>query len=76
LKGICRGYLDFALENRAPFVAPGTDPQVIETQVWSLIHGFTAPSLSGRFRRDAAAPADPFDQVLALLDNLAANPGQ
>ncbi len=33
----------------APFVAPGEDPFVLETQVWSLIHGFTTLYLSGRF---------------------------
>ena len=111
LKSICRGYLNFARDNRAlfdlmfgfeitdaparqeydpasaayavlrrccaPFVPPGTDPRVIEGQVWSLIHGFTTLFLGGRFRAEGEAAGDPaanglFDQVMALLDRLGA----
>ena len=80
---LCRGYLDFAVENPAlfaliftcgpmdalednintggdtaygllretcaPFVPAGTNPLVIETQVWSLIHGFSHLFLTGTF---------------------------
>ncbi|WIY25545.1 TetR/AcrR family transcriptional regulator [Parasedimentitalea psychrophila] len=106
LKGICSGYLNFAIKNPAlfelifssapmagldrdlkqgtafayevlrdacaPFVLPGQDPQVVETQVWSLIHGYTHLYMASRF-----GPVDPlqqargpFDAVMALLDKL------
>lgn len=108
LKGICSGYLNFAianpalfelifssapmstfedgLQNRtnyayevlrdacAPFVPSHTDPIIIETQVWSLIHGYTHLYMAGRF-----GPIDPsqqsrgpLDAVMALLDSLGA----
>ncbi|OUS38487.1 TetR family transcriptional regulator [Rhodobacterales bacterium 56_14_T64] len=104
LKGICSGYLNFAIENPAlfdlifsaapmagfeadleqgttfaykvlrdacaPVVPEGQDPMVVETQVWSLIHGYTNLYMAGRF-----GPVDPtqqargpFDAVMALLD--------
>ena len=50
-------------ETCAPLVPPGTDPEVIETQVWSLVHGFALLSLNGRL--GAAPPPD--DDILALL---------
>ncbi len=59
----------------APFVPEGVAPQVVEAQVWSLVHGFTSLYLSGRFR-GACDPADEaagnglFDAVMALLDAL------
>lgn len=62
------GYLVLR-EACAPFVPPGVDPLVIETQVWSLIHGFTTLSLSGRFQS-----ADMFDQVMALLERVGCDP--
>ena len=106
LKGICSGYLNFAIQNPAlfdlifssapmaglesdlkqgtafsyevlrnacaPFVPRGQDPMVIETQVWSLIHGYTHLYMASRF-----GPVDltqqargPFDAVMALLDSL------
>jgi AcrR family transcriptional regulator len=106
LKGICSGYLNFAIQNPAlfdlifssaplvnletdlkqgtaysygvlrdacaPFVPLGQDPMVIETQVWSLIHGYTHLYMASRF-----GPIDPtqqsrgpFDAVMALLDSL------
>ncbi|TLP67861.1 TetR/AcrR family transcriptional regulator [Parasedimentitalea maritima] len=56
----------------APFVQPGQDPMIIETQVWSLIHGYTHLYMASRF-----GPVDlshqargPFDQVVSLLDAL------
>jgi len=107
LKGICSGYLNFAIDNPAlfdlifssapmaklktapklsppfayevlrdacaPFVPSGQDPMVIETQVWSLIHGYSHLYMAGRF-----GPVDrshqargPFDLVMTLLDRLA-----
>jgi AcrR family transcriptional regulator len=110
LKGICSGYLNFAIQNPAlfelifssaplvnletdlkqgtaysygvlrdacaPFVPLGQDPMVIETQVWSLIHGYTHLYMASRF-----GPVDPtqqargpFDAVMALLDSLDATP--
>lgn len=105
LKGVCRGYLAFATQNRAlfdlmfgfdatddteksmseestmsygvlraacaPFVPAGTNPAVIESQVWSLIHGFTTLGLSGRFQSP-----DMFDQVMALLSQIGTTPDQ
>ena len=55
----------------APFVAPGQDRIVVETQIWSLIHGFTLLYLAGEF----GSPPPPIDdgpltQVIALLDRL------
>ncbi|AKO95358.1 MAG: TetR/AcrR family transcriptional regulator [Marinovum algicola] len=54
----------------APFVPPGTDPLIIETQVWSLVHGFALLILTGRF---GPGPA-PEDAVLALLDRIGTPP--
>jgi len=51
----------------APFVPPGTDPVAVETRVWSLIHGYAALRLSGRF---AGTAATGFDSVIALLDGI------
>lgn len=58
----------------APFVPPGHPPEVIEVQVWSLIHGYTMLFLSGQF-----GPADDevlahqfLDLLLGLLDSLQA----
>ncbi|MFY0622143.1 MAG: TetR/AcrR family transcriptional regulator [Pelagimonas sp.] len=55
----------------APFVPDGVDPQVVEAQVWSLIHGFTLLHLAGEFG-PPAMPEDggAFDQVMGLLDAL------
>lgn len=62
----------------APFVPAGHDPMQIETQVWSLIHGYTHLYMAGRF-----GPVDPtqqargpFDAVMALLDGLNATPSK
>lgn len=107
LKGICRGYLCFAIENPAlfdlifsagpmadfqedlgqtapiayevlrdacaPFVPHGQDPVVIETQVWSLIHGYTHLFMAGRFGPIDSAQQDkgPLDMVMTMLDSLA-----
>lgn len=109
LRSICRGYLNFARDNRAlfwlifgydlsesprheityvgsysyaplrrccaPFVPEGTAPEIIESQVWSLIHGFTSLYLSGRFQAardpsDEAARNGLFDAVMGLLDGV------
>lgn len=56
----------------APFVPKGHDPRVIETQVWSLIHGFTLLAVSGAF--DAQLDDSLLDQVMALLDGIAPAP--
>lgn len=63
-------------ETCAPFVPEGSAPEVIETQVWSLIHGYTLLFVSGRLGPDASARiADaPFDQVMALLDRIGRDP--
>lgn len=59
----------------APFVPEGSDPQIIEAQVWSLIHGFTLLYVAGEFG-NPPAPLDegPFDQVMALLDRIGTQP--
>lgn len=57
-------------ETCAPLVPPGTDPVVIETQVWSLVHGFALLIMTGRF---GPGPA-PEDAVLALLDRIGTDP--
>lgn len=55
----------------APFAPGGEAPEIVEAQVWSLIHGYAALRLSGRFRNDA--PAN-FDRVMALLDRVGTEP--
>lgn len=55
----------------APFVPPGQAPVILETQVWSLIHGFTLLYLAGEFGNPPPALQDgPFDQVMQLLDQV------
>ncbi|SFK50968.1 transcriptional regulator, TetR family [Shimia haliotis] len=60
----------------APFVPAGTQPEVVEFQVWSLIHGYTMLFVRGHF--GCTAPSDvadgPFDQVMALLDRIGTAP--
>jgi len=58
----------------APFVPDGTDPAVIEAQVWSLIHGFTTLHLSGRFRSADPAHDDMLLQVMTVLDRIGREP--
>lgn len=52
----------------APFVPPGTDPGVVESQVWSLIHGYAVLVLVGKL--GANRPIVPVAEVLALLQRL------
>lgn len=54
----------------APFVPAGKDPVEIETQVWSLVHGYALLKLSGRF---GGTPA-PDDAVLSVLDHIGSPP--
>ncbi|SHG52437.1 TetR/AcrR family transcriptional regulator [Cognatishimia maritima] len=55
----------------APFIPEGQNPQIIEIQVWSLIHGFTLLYLSGEFGCPPPPIEDgPFDQIIALLDRV------
>lgn len=56
----------------APFVPQGTQPEVVEMQVWSLIHGFTLLYVSGRFGPlpDQDADRGLFDQVMAFLNHV------
>jgi len=62
----------------APFVPRGEDPEIVETQVWSLIHGYTLLVRMGRFenRDEPASPLNfgPFDDVMALLDKIGTTP--
>lgn len=107
---LCRGYLDFAVENPAlfalifscgpmsqfekdmkagtataygvlretcaPFVPEGADPLVVETQVWSLIHGFSHLFLAGTFGPDSGPPDHHrlFAPVMALLREIGTPP--
>ncbi|WP_370313401.1 TetR/AcrR family transcriptional regulator [Sagittula sp.] len=54
----------------APLVPPGTDPLVIETQVWALVHGFILLEMTGRIGN--ALPDD--EAILALLDHVGRDP--
>ncbi|MAC77555.1 MAG: TetR family transcriptional regulator [Rhodobacteraceae bacterium] len=60
----------------APFVPQGTPREVIEAQVWSLIHGYTLLFISGRLncRAPRAVEDGPFDAVMALLDRVGVDP--
>ena len=49
----------------APFVREGGDPAVIETQVWSLIHGYATLVLVGKLGRNRAIAS--VTDVLGLL---------
>lgn len=57
-------------ETCAPFVPAGTDPRVIETQVWALVHGLAMLTLSGRFGEGP----QPDKAVLGLLDHIGQDP--
>jgi len=50
----------------APFQAPGVDPFVLETQVWSLVHGYAMLRMSGYFGEDR----DYAEALLRGLDGL------
>ncbi len=52
----------------APFVPKGTESTVIETQVWSLIHGYSALTVVGKM--GGQRPVSPLENTLALLDAL------
>lgn len=60
----------------APFVPEGTQPEVVEFQVWSLIHGYTSLFLRGHFGCDTPKSIDdgPFDLVMGLLDRVGQPP--
>lgn len=59
----------------APFVSPNQDRLVVETQVWSLIHGFTLLYMAGEFGSPPPPIDDgPFAQVIAILDGLTSAP--
>lgn len=52
----------------APFVRSGQQPGVVETQVWSLIHGYASLVLVGKLGRNSAIAS--VTEVLGLLDRL------
>ncbi|KPA22053.1 HTH-type transcriptional regulator BetI [Shimia sp. SK013] len=60
----------------APFVPDGTQPEVVEFQVWSLIHGYTMLFVRGHLGE--IMPTDvtdgPFEEVMALLDRVGTAP--
>jgi AcrR family transcriptional regulator len=60
----------------APFVPPGANPLVIETQVWSLIHGFAHLLLAGTFGPCDDSPDHHalFAPVMALLAGIGTAP--
>lgn len=63
-------------ETCAPFVPKDTDPMVIETQVWSLIHGFSHLFLAGTFGPGHGPPDHHrlFAPVMALLQEIGTDP--
>lgn len=63
---------DVLRETCAPFVPDGTEPQFVEAQVWSLIHGFCSLFLSQQFGSitDLGDNLGPLNKVMSLLDNL------
>ncbi|MGV6848001.1 MAG: TetR/AcrR family transcriptional regulator [Marinibacterium sp.] len=76
LQGVDSGAYDILRDTCAPFVPDGMAPEIIELQVWSLIHGYTLLFLSGRLgRQDPAGIQDaPFEQVMGLLDRVGRDP--
>ena len=59
----------------APFVPAGTDPRIVEIQVWSLAHGFTLLALPGRFIDGGIDHTEAlFDQVMTLLHHVGPAP--
>ena len=56
-------------ETCAPFIRDGDDPGVVETQVWSLIHGYATLVLVGKLGRNRAIAS--LTDVLGLLGGLA-----
>ena len=75
LQGAGRRAYDILREACAPFVPDGTAPEIVEAQVWSLIHGFTLLYIGGQFVHPLPLSIEdgPFDQVTALLDHLGAS---
>lgn len=54
----------------APFQPEGADPVILETQVWSLVHGYAMLILTGRFGGTSARD----EAFLAVLDRIIAPP--
>lgn len=52
----------------APFIAPGQDPEIVEVQVWALVHGYTVLAQVGKLRSNRPQPA--LADVLGLLSGL------
>ena len=52
----------------APFVPKGAASNTVETQVWSLIHGYSALTVVGKM--GGQRPVSPLENTLALLDAL------
>jgi AcrR family transcriptional regulator len=52
----------------APFVPEGQEPGIVETQVWSLIHGYATLVLVGKLGRNRAIAS--VTEVLGLLKKL------
>ncbi|MFQ1702109.1 TetR/AcrR family transcriptional regulator [Loktanella agnita] len=55
-----------------PFVTPDRPASVLETQVWSLIHGYSTLYLAGNLIAEIQAVPDggPFADVMAALDRI------
>lgn len=54
-------------EKCAPFQTPDADIKVLETQIWSLVHGYAQLRLTGRFQPEMGYDIDAF---LAFVDHL------
>ena len=52
----------------APFVSKGEEPGIVETQVWSLIHGYATLVLVGKLGRNR--PIASVEELLGLLRKL------
>ena len=52
----------------APFVAKDSDPTIVETQVWGLVHGYSTLALPGKLGRNRPVPR--VEDVLGLLNKL------
>lgn len=52
----------------APFIPAGQEPGIVETQVWSLIHGYATLVLVGKLGRNRAIAS--VEDVLGLLGRL------
>ena len=56
----------------APFIPDDAEPGIVETQVWSLVHGYSTLALAGKLGRNRVQSS--LESVLALLRRLDLDP--